>query len=123
MKPKPLTTRLIGSSWLALAIPTAALAQTILPPAPPPFAGKIGQTYADSTPAFPKPVTAPAGAPNILLILTDDTGFGAASTFGGPVPTPNLDVLADACGFAHRAQSSCGGQRHRRQSLHRLSRL
>ncbi len=94
MKPKPLTTRLIGSSWLALAIPTAALAQTILPPAPPPFAGKIGQTYADSTPAFPKPVTAPAGAPNILLILTDDTGFGAASTFGGPVPTPNLDRLA-----------------------------
>jgi arylsulfatase A-like enzyme len=36
----------------------------------------------------------PEGAPNILLILTDDVGFGAASTFGGPVPTPNLDRLA-----------------------------
>ena len=37
---------------------------------------------------------APAGAPNILLVLTDDVGFGAASTFGGPVPTPNLERLA-----------------------------
>ncbi len=37
---------------------------------------------------------APAGAPNVILILTDDVGFGAASTFGGPVPTPNLDRLA-----------------------------
>ncbi|MCC2603231.1 arylsulfatase [Sphingopyxis yananensis] len=58
------------------------------------FKGVIGQTYADSTAAFPKPVEAPAGAPNIIVVITDDVGFGAASTFGGPVPTPNLDRLA-----------------------------
>ena len=77
---------------LASGAPLAA--QSVLPPAAQPFAGKIGETYADSVPAFPKPVTAPAGAPNVLLFLTDDVGFGAASTFGGPIPTPNLDRLA-----------------------------
>ncbi|OCC23438.1 arylsulfatase [Croceicoccus estronivorus] len=59
-----------------------------------PFAGKIGKTYRDSESAFPSQRTAPAGAPNILLVLTDDVGFGAAGTFGGAVPTPNLDRLA-----------------------------
>lgn len=83
-----------GVSPLALAIAAPAIAQDVLPVPPAPFTGRIGQTYADSVPAFPKPVTAPAGAPNILLVLTDDVGFGAASTFGGPVPTPNLDRLA-----------------------------
>lgn len=68
--------------------------QNVLPRPAEPFAGKIGTTYADSTPAFPKPVQAPAGAPNIFLILGDDIGFGAASTFGGAIPTPNLDRLA-----------------------------
>ncbi|WP_150293153.1 arylsulfatase [Sphingobium estronivorans] len=85
-----------GKGYLALMLGSAAplAAQTVLPPPVQPFAGKIGQTYADSTPAFPKPVVAPAGAPNVLLIMTDDVGFGSASTFGGPVPTPNLDRLA-----------------------------
>jgi arylsulfatase len=68
--------------------------EVVLPKAPEPFAGKIGTTYADSTPAFAKPVQAPANAPNILLVLTDDVGFAASSTFGGPVPTPTLDRLA-----------------------------
>jgi len=45
---------------------------------------------------FEVPPTAPAGAPNVLLIMTDDVGFGASSTFGGPVPTPTLDGLAEA---------------------------
>jgi len=71
-----------------------ALAQNVLPRPAEPFAGKIGTTYADSTAAFPAPVTAPAGAPNVVLILTDDVGFGAASTFGGAIPTPHLDHLA-----------------------------
>lgn len=44
----------------------------------------------------PKGVTAPEGAPNVLLILTDDVGFGASSTFGGPIQTPNLQRLADS---------------------------
>lgn len=66
----------------------------VLPPAEQPFAGKIGKSYRDSTPAFPPQRTAPKGAPNILLVLTDDVGLGASSTFGGPISTPNLDRLA-----------------------------
>ena len=50
----------------------------------------------DSTPDFPKALEAPAGAPNVLLILTDDVGFGASSTFGGPIETPNFQRIADA---------------------------
>jgi arylsulfatase len=65
-----------------------------LPKAVEPFSGKIGRTYSDSRAAFPQQVKAPVGAPNVLLILTDDVGFGAASTFGGPIPTPNLSKLA-----------------------------
>lgn len=66
-----------------------------LPRPDPAFAGKIGETYRDSTASYPQPVTAPAGAPNVLLILLDDVGFGMVSTFGGPVPTPHLQRLAD----------------------------
>ncbi len=60
----------------------------------PEFKGKIGDTYNLSTPDFPQPLKAPAGAPNVLLILLDDVGFGMCSTFGGPVPTPNMEKLA-----------------------------
>lgn len=55
----------------------------------------IGRTIAESDPPkWPTRPTAPKRAPNILVILTDDVGFGASSTFGGPVPTPTLDALA-----------------------------
>jgi arylsulfatase A-like enzyme len=70
--------------------------RSVLPITPAPFKGKIGRTAADSTPDFPKGVKAPEGAPNILLILTDDVGFGASSTFGGPIQTPNFQRLADS---------------------------
>src|ERR1700687_4443005 len=63
----------------------------ILPAPEPQFGGIIGRKASESKPDFPKAVTAPKGAPNVLLIMTDDTGFGAASTFGGPIPTPNLE--------------------------------
>jgi len=65
-----------------------------LPKPDPAFQGKIGETYKDSTPSFPPPVKAPKGSPNVLLILLDDVGFGMASTFGGPVPTPYMEKLA-----------------------------
>lgn len=94
MKHRKMTGKLLGAACLAMMAAASAAAQTVLPAPPGPFAGTIGETYADSVAAFPKPVTAPRGAPNILLVLTDDVGFGAASTFGGPVPTPNLDRLA-----------------------------
>jgi len=66
-----------------------------LPKPDAPFNGKIGRTVKDSKPDFPKGVEAPAGAPNILLILTDDVGFGATSVFGGPIQTPNFQRVAD----------------------------
>ena len=68
----------------------------VLPPPEQPFKGHIGRKAKDSQPDFPKEVQAPKAAPNILLIMTDDVGFGAASTFGGPVPTPTMDRLAKA---------------------------
>ncbi len=67
---------------------------SILPYPDPVFKGVIGRTTADSKSDFPQPVKAPVGAPNILVILTDDVGFGASSSFGGPVPTPTIDALA-----------------------------
>jgi arylsulfatase len=65
-----------------------------LPKPDPAFKGKIGETYKDSTPDYPRPAKAPKGAPNVLLILLDDVGFGMCSTFGGPASTPHLDKLA-----------------------------
>src|ERR1700723_4715163 len=70
-----------------------ARAQDVLPRPQPPFKGHIGRTVEESTKDFPQEVKAPNGAPNVLLILTDDVGFGASSTFGGPVPTPAFDKL------------------------------
>ncbi|HET6266230.1 MAG TPA: arylsulfatase [Acidobacteriota bacterium] len=59
------------------------------------FTGNVGRTYQDSDPPqFPQPVQAPKGAPNVLLILIDDVGFGQFSTFGGGVPSPTMDKLA-----------------------------
>jgi arylsulfatase len=72
---------------------TAASA-TGIPKPDPAFTGTIGETYQDSKASYPQPIRAPAGAPNVLLILLDDVGFGMAGTFGGPVPTPTLDGLA-----------------------------
>jgi arylsulfatase A-like enzyme len=74
--------------------PAAPSAENALPRPEAPFAGTIGRTAAESKPDFPKAFEAPKGAPNVLLILTDDVGFGAASTFGGAIPTPTFDRLA-----------------------------
>ena len=60
------------------------------------FSGNVGRTYLESdAPQFPQPTRAPKGAPNILLILIDDVGFGQFSTFGGGVPSPTMDRLAN----------------------------
>jgi arylsulfatase len=80
--------------------------QGVLPRPPQPFKGKIGRTAAESTPEFPKPVEAPKGAPNVLLIMTDDVGWGASSTFGGPIPTPTYDKLAKA-GLRYNTFHTC----------------
>jgi arylsulfatase A-like enzyme len=66
-----------------------------LPPPPPPFQGQINLNVDQSKAAWPARVVPPKGAPNILLIMTDDVGFGAPSTFGGLIPTPTLDRIAN----------------------------
>lgn len=65
-----------------------------LPIPDPEFKGKIADTFEDSSQDYPQPVAPPKDAPNVVLILIDDLGFGHPSTFGGPIPTPNLTELA-----------------------------
>ena len=65
-----------------------------LPPPPPKFGGVIKESAKDSTPWWPPRVVPPKGAPNILLIMTDDQGYGVSGTFGGVIPTPALDRIA-----------------------------
>jgi arylsulfatase A-like enzyme len=85
----------IGTVLATGVLPTSrASAQEVLPVPPAPFEGQIGLSAKDSVPDFPKQVKAPKGAPNIVLILLDDVGFGASSTFGGPISTPTLERLA-----------------------------
>jgi len=60
------------------------------------FPGKIGKTIDDSTEAWPSPKHAAEGAPNVLFYVLDDTGYGQLSPFGGLIPTPNLQRVADA---------------------------
>src|SRR5256885_660149 len=68
--------------------------RTVLPRPPQPFQGVTKRSLEGSVAAFTPPVKAPSNAPNILLVLIDDAGFGNPSTFGGPVATPTYDKLA-----------------------------
>jgi hypothetical protein len=83
--PAPRLTTMALLVLFAFLGPHLGVAET-LPLPQPPFKGKIGKTYKDSVPDFPKPIKAPKGAPNVLLIMLDDVGFGQAGTFGGPGP-------------------------------------
>lgn len=83
---------------IGLSCASWASAQTnrsALPQADAPFAGVSKRTLAGSKPDFPVPVSAPKDAPNVLLVLVDDAGFGNPSTFGGPCQTPTLTKLAE----------------------------
>ncbi len=60
-----------------------------------PFKGKVGKTFAESQEYWAPPVTPPKGAPNVIWILLDDVGFGASTSFGGLIPTPTFDSLAN----------------------------
>ncbi|MGR9344763.1 arylsulfatase [Rhizobium leguminosarum] len=66
-----------------------------LPPPPPNFGGVIKEKASESQPWWAPRVVPPKGAPNVLLIMTDDQGFGAPSTFGGVIPTPAMDRVAN----------------------------
>jgi arylsulfatase A-like enzyme len=67
-----------------------------LPPQPPKFGGVINDSAKDSKPWWPPRIVPSKGAPNVLLIMTDDQGYGVSGTFGGVIPTPSLDRIADA---------------------------
>lgn len=58
------------------------------------FPGVIGRTVEVSTPAWPEPLRAKDGAPNVLFIVLDDTGFGQLGCYGSPIRTPHIDALA-----------------------------
>ena len=119
--------------------PTATTTMTgkQLPPPDPKFGGVIKEKASESTPWWAPRVVPPKGAPNVLLIMTDDQGFGAPSTFGGVIPTPAMDriarawtalhefpfdltLLADTCGADHGPQPSLGRLRRGRRNRDRL---
>src|SRR6266436_2294578 len=107
------TTMLSLSFLLSASYLPGAMAQTIngtpgspsatitidgkqLPPPPTKFGGMIKESAKDSKPWWPPRVTPAKGAPNVLLIMTDDQGYGVNGTFGGVIPTPALDRIAKA---------------------------
>src|SRR6266850_4107512 len=87
-----------GTAQNRPALPTTIPPPTAAQSLPRPdfhFPGNVGRTYEDSDPpAFPQVVRPPKGAPNVLLILLDDAGFGQFSAFGGGLPSPNMEKLA-----------------------------
>lgn len=74
---------------------TIAIDGVQLPAPPQEFKGTIERTTEGSKPYWPARIEPPAGAPNVLLIMTDDSGFGVTGTFGGVIPTPSLDRIAN----------------------------
>jgi sulfatase-like protein len=112
MARKGLTRRQFGVAAASAAVARSAIAQqktgvpgspdattTIdgkyLPNPPQKFGGDIDLNAAQSKPYWPARVVPPKGGPNVLLIMTDDVGFAAPSTFGGVIPTPALDRIAN----------------------------
>ena len=65
-----------------------------VPSPPAPFGGTINLGAEQSKPCWPAKVVPPKGAPNVLLIMTDDQGYGVSGTFGGVIPTPAMDRIA-----------------------------
>jgi arylsulfatase len=73
---------------------TRTILGDVLPPPDLPFGGTINLNVNQSKTWWPPRIVPPKDAPNILLILLDDCGYGATSTFGGVIPTPTLDRVA-----------------------------
>ena len=99
---------------------TTTISGKQLPAPEPKFGGVIKEGALQSKPWWAPRIVPPKGAPNVLLIMTDDSGYGVPSTFGGVIPTPALDriaktglrytqhafhspLFADPCGTHHRA--------------------
>ena len=92
MKNRP--TRVVTVSVMMTLSLAAIRAADVLPKPDPAFKGTIDPSRDKSSPDWPQRPAVKKGAPNVVLILLDDVGFGAISTFGGPVATPGLDELA-----------------------------
>ena len=154
MNAKKRTALILISVASAVLVAAPAIAQTItgtpgspsatttidgkqLPPPPAKFGGVIKESAKDSKPYWPPTVVPPKGAPNVLLIMTDDQGYGVSGTFGGVIPTPahgphrqggaalhavplHRALLADAGGADHRPQPPLGRLRRHRRNVHRL---
>ena len=73
---------------------TTTIDGNYIPNSPPAFGGVINLDAKDSKPWWPPNIVPPKGAPNILLIMTDDQGYGISGTFGGVIPTPTMDRVA-----------------------------
>jgi len=86
------TTQITGVPGSPNSTTTIDGKQIPVPPAK--FSGRIDRTVEKSKPYWPARIVPPKGAPNVLLIMTDDAGYGVAGTFGGVIPTPVLDKLA-----------------------------
>jgi arylsulfatase len=74
---------------------TSTISGNQLPAPNPPFGGVIKNDALQSKIWWPPRIVPPKGAPNVLLIITDDAGFGVPSTFGGVIPTPTMDRIAN----------------------------
>jgi arylsulfatase A-like enzyme len=85
-----------GSAPAGSPAATTSIDGKQLPPPDPPFGGVIKDNALQSKAWWPPRVVPPKGAPNVLLIMTDDSGYGVTSTFGGVIPTPALDRIAKA---------------------------
>ncbi len=86
--------RILLTAVIPTLFSTGLFAQEVLPIPPEKFKGIIGKTYKESKEDFPQEAKAPEGAPNVIVILIDDLGFGQPSILGGPIPTPNIENLA-----------------------------
>src|SRR5450432_1649733 len=90
------TTAQVVTGTLGQPSATTTIKGDQLPAPPPPFGGVIKESEKESTPWWPPRLVPPKGAPNMLLIMTDDQGYGVSGTFGGVIPTPSLDRIASA---------------------------
>ena len=97
MKKLSLSLIVVATTLLLTPIASAQdkqLDRTILPIEPPPHKNITTMDVRNAKAPKRFVVKAPDGAPNVVLVLIDDIGFGASSTFGGPIPTPHFDRLA-----------------------------
>lgn len=89
-----MTVALFTLKLAAVANATDTVERSVLPIPEAAFKGRIATTARESTADFPKQIQAPDKAPNVLIVILDDVGFGHAGTFGGAVSTPTMDSLA-----------------------------